>query len=165
MIDQKTLMSLVSYDPETGVFTRLKGTGKGAAAGKQSQGCVDKSNGYRRLCVNGKQYYAHRLAWLYMTGEWPAEQIDHINVDRADNRFTNLRQANNAQNNQRSKARADSKTGVLGVSWHNKAGKYVAQIRHLGRTIYLGLHDSVDAAVIVRQAAERRLHTHHRSAA
>lgn len=163
MIDQKTLMSLVSYDPETGVFTRLKGTGKGAAAGYKTMVSLDASNGYRRLCIGGKPYYAHRLAWLYMTGNWPAHQIDHVNMDRADNRFANLRQADNAQNNQRSKARADSKTGVLGVSWHKKSGKYVAQIRHRGRSIYLGLHDSIDAAVITRQAAERQLHTHHRS--
>lgn len=165
MIDHDTLLSLVSYDPETGEFTRLKGTGKGARAGTKTLGSIDKSNGYRKICVAGKQRYAHRLAWFYMTKKWPKNQIDHINLDRADNRFVNLRPATNAQNNQRSKARSDSKTGVLGVIWHKKAGKYVAQIGHLGRTIYLGLYESIDAALIARQTAEKQLHTHHRSAA
>ncbi|MEN9885642.1 MAG: hypothetical protein RL758_220 [Pseudomonadota bacterium] len=164
MIDQQTLKIFVSYNPETGEFTRLKGTGKGAAAGTVSAGALDSSTGYRKLCVAGKPYYAHRLAWLYMTGSWPEDQIDHVNHRRDDNRFCNLRPATNAQNNQRTKARSDSKTGVLGVSWHKKANKYMAQIRHLGNTIYLGLHESVDAAVAARKAAEVRYHSHHRSA-
>lgn len=163
-MDQKTLMSFLSYDPTTGIFTRLKGTGKGAAEGVKTLGSLDTSTGYRKICVQGRQYYAHRLAWLYMTGEWPKEQIDHINRDRADNAFKNLRPANNAQNNQRSAPRADSKTGVLGVSWHKRGGKYVAQLRHLGRTIYLGLHDSIESAIKARRAAELQYHSHHRSA-
>ena len=165
MIDQATLKLFVSYDPETGRFTRLKGTGKGAKAGVITLGALDKSNGYRKLCIAGKQQYAHRLAWLYMTGSWPEDQIDHINMDRSDNRFANLRQANNAQNNQRSKARADSKTGVLGVSWHKKANKYIAQIRHLGKQSYLGLYDSISDAAAARRMAEEQYHSHHRSAA
>lgn len=164
-MDQQALKTMLSYDPATGEFTRLRGTGKGAAAGTKTKGCIDKSNGYRKICVLGRQHYAHRLAWLYMTGKWPDEQIDHKNLDRADNRLDNLRPASNAENNQRSRARADSKTGLLGVCWHKKAGKYVAQIRHLGKTIYLGLHDSVESAVAARQAAELKLQTHHRSAA
>jgi hypothetical protein len=165
MMDQKQLQEFLSYDPSTGMFTRLKGTGKGAAAGTQTLGAIDNSTGYRRICVCGKQYYAHRLAWLYMTGAFPKAQIDHKNQVRSDNRFENLREADNAQNNQRSKARADSKTGVLGVSWHKRAGKFVAQIRHRGQSRYLGLYDSMDAAVAARQDAEKQLHTHHRSAA
>lgn len=164
MMDFTTLKTLVSYNPETGEFTRLKGTGKGAGAGTVTLGALDTSTGYRKLCVGGKQQYAHRLAWLYMTGEWPAAQIDHINEARGDNRFSNLRPANNAENNQRSKARADSKTGVLGVSWHRKAGKYMAQIRHSGQGVYLGLYASLSEATAVRHAAERKYHSHHRSA-
>jgi hypothetical protein len=163
-MDQSTLKSLVSYSPETGEFTRLKGTGKGAAKGAVTKGCVDKSTGYRKICIQGKQLYAHRVAWLYMTGQWPEDQIDHKNMDRADNKFDNLRQANNAENNQRSRARADSKTKVLGVCWHKKAEKYVAQIKHQGNAIYLGLHNSIESAVAARQTAELQLHTHHRSA-
>lgn len=103
-MDQEALKLLLTYNPETGEFTRLKGTGKGAAAGTVTKGCIDKSNGYRRICVQGKQRYAHRVAWLYMTGQWPKDQIDHKNMDRSDNRFGNLRQANNSENNQRSRA-------------------------------------------------------------
>lgn len=164
-MDQEALKRLLTYNPKTGEFTRLKGAGKGAAAGAVTKGCIDKSNGYRRICVQGKQRYAHRVAWLYMTGQWPEDQIDHKNMDRSDNRFDNLRQANNSENNQRSRARSDSQTQVLGVSLHKKAGKYIAQIRHQGQSRYLGLHNSIESAVSARQAAELQLHTHHRSAA
>ena len=164
-MDADRLRALVRYNPDTGEFTRLVGTGKGAAAGTVTLGAVDASTGYRRLCVGGRQHYAHRLAWLYMTGHWPAEQIDHINGDRADNRCANLREATNAQNNQRTRARADSGTGVLGVSWHRRAGKYIAQLRHEGVNHYLGLFDSVESAAHARRAAEARFFTHHRSAA
>jgi hypothetical protein len=164
-MNQADLKLLVSYDPETGGFTRLVGTGKGAHAGAVVLGALDRSTGYRKLCVGGKQLYAHRLAWLYMTGRWPVDQIDHRNEDRSDNRFCNLREADNAQNNQRSKARRDSRTGVLGVSWHKRGQKYVAQIKHRGASIYLGMYDSIDAAKAARQRAEAQYHTHHRSAA
>lgn len=164
MIDAATLKTFVAYNPDTGEFVRLKGTGKGAKLGTVTLGSVDTSTGYRRVCVGGRQYYAHRLAWLYMSGVWPEDQIDHINHDRADNRFCNLRPANNAQNNQRSAARADSDTGVLGVCWHKRAGKYMAQIQHLGKTVYLGLHSSLESAIEARRTAEVRYHSHHRSA-
>lgn len=163
-MNQADLKLLVAYDPETGSFTRLVGTGKGAHVGAVTLGAIDRSTGYRKLCVGGKRWLAHRLAWLYMTGRWPADQVDHRNEDRSDNRFCNLREADNAQNNQRTKARKDSRTGVLGVSWHKRGKKYVAQIRHHGATIYLGMYDSIAAAKTARQQAEIQYHTHHRSA-
>lgn len=156
-MDEQTLKQFVLYDENTGVFERLIGTGKGASVGTKTKGCLDVSNGYRKISINGKQYYAHRLAWLYMTGKWPLDQIDHVNEIRDDNRFENLREANNAQNNQRSKARSDSKTKVLGVFWHKKAKKYVAQIRNLNQTIYLGLYETIEMASSARKKAELEL--------
>lgn len=162
-MDQKTLRQFVFYDASTGFFERLKGTGKGASVGVKTKGSLDKSTGYRKISVKGKQYYSHRLAWLYMTGRWPADQIDHKNEVRDDNRFENLREANNSQNNQRSKARLDSKTKVLGVSWHKKAKKYVAQIRNCNQTIYLGLYTTIEMASAARKKAESDLNFIHRS--
>lgn len=89
----------------------------------------------------------HRLAFLYMTGEWPAHQVDHINADRADNKWANLREATisvNAQN--RRAALAGSSSGLLGASWDSKHERWKAQIRVNGRTRHLGYFGSPEAA-------------------
>jgi len=163
MLNQSILKKLISYNAETGEFTRLIGSGKGAALGTKTKGSLDKTNGYLKLCIKGKQYYSHRLAWLYMTGHWPPEQIDHKNEIRTDNRFDNLRLANNAQNNQRSKPRSDSDTQILGVCWNKKAKKYIAQITHNKRHYYLGVYDYLHDAILARRNAENSLHDYHRS--
>ena len=85
------------YNPNTGVFTWVK-INSNRIKIDSAPGYVQ--NGYLRIAVGGKQYQAHRLAWLYMTGQMPAEFIDHINGDRTDNRFLNLRECTSQQNNE-----------------------------------------------------------------
>lgn len=92
-LTQEVLKSLLYYDPETGIFVWLV-TRQRSPAGKEAGGYDEK--GYRRICVNGTKVRAHRLAWLYMTGEWPEDQLDHINGLKDDNRFVNLREATNS---------------------------------------------------------------------
>lgn len=105
MLDQQTLKSLLKYDPETGEFIWLVSS-KRAKAGDVA-GCWT-SNGYRGIKIDNVRHLAHRLAWLYMTGEWPRQMIDHIDRDTGNNRFANLRDvdaktnANNAKRNIRS---------------------------------------------------------------
>jgi len=95
MIDADTLRSLVDYDSDTGVFTSRAGR-RGVTRGR-TLGRADVT-GYFRFMVKGRQYLAHRLAWLYVYGEWPANEIDHIDGDKGNNRICNLREATRSQN-------------------------------------------------------------------
>jgi hypothetical protein len=136
---QARLHEVLNYDQETGVFTWKPR--KGCRAG-QPLGC-DNGNGYLRITVDGVSHYAHRLAWVYMNGSTDAEHIDHINGNRADNRIANLRPATPKQNQEnRHGAQRNSKSGVLGVSWHKRAGKW--QAHRSGE--YLGLYPTQEAA-------------------
>lgn len=117
-----------------------------------------KGDGYIRICVDQRDYKAHRLAWLFMTGEWPAGDIDHINGNREDNRWANLRVvtcAMNAQN--RRKAHSNNKsTGVLGVS--KDRGRFMASIFVDGKSRKLGRFLTVEEAEAAYLNAKRKHH-------
>ena len=127
MITQQILKENLHYEPETGIFTRLKSLGNAVKIGDVAG--YDASNGYRFIEVCGKRYLAHRLAWLWMTAQWPREEIDHINLSKADNRWSNLREATRSQNAAHRKAQANNTHGWKGVSWHRKTQKWRAIIR------------------------------------
>ena len=150
-LTQQRLKELLVYDPETGVFTwrkdRADNARRGAIAGSP------KSDGYMRLCIDGRRYRAHRIAWLYVTGKWPTKEIDHINGDGLDNRWANLREATRSQNMCNTALRADNKSGFKGVSWVTARRKWHAQIA--GKS--LGHFDNLEAAArAYRKAATER---------
>lgn len=122
---------LLNYDAETGQFTwRVDRTGKarvGARAGTL------QNNGAASIGIDGKVYLAHRLAWLWTHGEWPASGIDHINGDRSDNRLDNLRSATPMQNGANRCLDRRNKSGYRGVSWHKDKQMWLAQITVAGR--------------------------------
>lgn len=157
MLDQQTLAEHLSYDRETGEFTRLRTSG-GVWAGLVR--VKPDADGYTVIRVAGKKYKAHRLAWLASHGEWPAGEIDHINGVKTDNRLVNLRvvtKHENAQNKHR--AQSNSKSGVKGVTFHKATGKWAANIVSLQKHHHLGLFDRVeDAAAAYAKAAA----IHHR---
>ena len=128
------LRELLAYDPATGIFTwRVsRGGAKGRAAGH-----LDR-DGYLRVMIDGAQYYAHRLAWLYMTGEWPANQMDHKNGETGDNRFVNLREATRSQNQKNVRTHRDNASGFKGVVLDKPNKRWRAKIDHAGRTHFLG---------------------------
>ncbi|WP_395454812.1 HNH endonuclease signature motif containing protein [Azospirillum melinis] len=149
---QERVRELFNYDPETGIFTwRISRTGSIRVG--QVAGTVRKVTGYVRIHVDGKFYYAHRLAWLYMTGEWPAEEIDHINRQGGDNRFANLRPASRAQNGGNTSIRRRNKSGVKGVSWYKRGRKWKAQIMMNGKNCSLGCFNTISEAAAAYAAA------------
>lgn len=132
-ITQKRLREVLHYNPATGLFhwkVSRGGVTKGGVAGRVHD------NGYVRISVDKKRYYAHRLVFLFMEGEFPPEQVDHINMHRADNRWSNLRKASVSENMHNRNIRRHSSVGVKGVS-KNKSG-YSARIRVDKNSIYLG---------------------------
>lgn len=107
--------------------------------------------------VDGRRYLAHRLAWLIMTGEWPATEVDHRDTDPGNNAWTNLRLATRSQNMQNRRAAGrNSATGVLGVS--PCRSRYRAVIKTSGRIRHLGVFATVEAAEAAYLAAKVELH-------
>lgn len=148
------LRKLLSYDPTTGEFTRIKSSG-GRFAGSKA-GCKNTA-GYIVIRVDDRLYLAHRLAWLYVTGDWPQHDIDHINGERTDNRFSNLRECNMSLNLQnRRRANTNNKLGLLGVIALRNG--YTASINVLGKQVWLGMHKTPEAAHAAYIKAKRKLH-------
>lgn len=151
------LRKLFHYDPETGVFTRLVSTSNSTKIGEVMQ--PDRS-GYVRFSIDWRKHFAHRLAWLYMTGEWPAEEIDHKDRNPSNNRWSNLRPATFKENHENSIEQRNNTSGRRGVQWFKNTGKWWARISHHGRRISLGYYASKAEAIEVRELAEAMLYTH-----
>lgn len=144
LITQGLLKEVIDYDPSTGVF-RWKIARHKVAAGSVA-GQFLHHRGYVKIKIFGIAYIAHRLAWLYMTGEWPKDQIDHINMDRADNRFCNLREAGNGQNHMNQPHK--NRTGFKGVAYHPwlKEKPFEAKIKTGGINRSLGCYATAEEA-------------------
>ena len=151
------LRELFSYDPDTGIFTR-RTSGGGAKAGSVAGHAA--YDGYVYIQADGKRYSAHRLAWLFVHGRWPAEQTDHINGIRSDNRIANLREASNTEN-QQNRHRAPTKNvscGLLGASWHKGGKCWQSRITMHGKKIHLGNFGTAEEAHAAYLKAKVRLH-------
>lgn len=150
MITQARLKELLQYDPASGEFTWLVRRGRsapiGGIAGRISKAKRDAGGGYRWIGIDGKEYLAHRLAWLYMTGSEPSHEIDHRNNARSDNRFRNLREADDSQNMANKARQANNTSGFKGVSLNKATGKFVANIQRRGSQKYLGLFSTPELA-------------------
>jgi len=153
-ITQEYLRSIFHYDPETGVFTRLKSHRKDRV-GKAS-GTIN-NHGYVQISVDNVRYLAHHLAWIYMTGEHP-DQIDHINVNSADNAWLNLRKATTSQNIRNQGVRKNNTSGYKGVTYNKNAKKWLAQIKINRQPKYLGLFNCPTAAYIAYCQEANELH-------
>lgn len=139
-IEHAELRRIVHYEPVTGVFRWLVAINKKAVVGREIGG-VNKVLGYIVIGIGGKRYYAHRLAWFYMTGQWP-DMVDHRDGDGLNNKWENLRLATKRENALNSKRSSANKSGLKGVSWHAGGKKWQA---HCGPK-YIGLFDTPEQA-------------------
>lgn len=148
---------LLHYDPATGVFTWKVKTNKSRNSVGKVAGVADRKTGYVLVGIDYQHIRAHRLAWLYMTGSMPANEIDHINTNKSDNGWANLREATTQTNGQnKRKANKNSIVGLLGVSPHR--GRYMARIKVDGKHKYLGTFDTPHDAHHAYVDAKRVMH-------
>lgn len=155
-LTQERLRYLLDYDPESGLFSWKNPQSKRCKVG-QVAGSVD-GGGYVQISIDGKRYKAHRLAHLHMTGEFPENEVDHINRVKTDNRWSNLREATSQQNKMNS-YRADKNTsGKKGVSWNKQMDKWMAYISVDGKNYHLGYYNDIEDAATAYATIAKILH-------
>lgn len=150
ILTAERLREVLDYNAETGVFVWKQRTGSRSVPG-QVAGC-DHSLGYRFVCVDGKRYKEHRLAWFYVHGVWPLGEVDHIDGSRNNNVISNLRDVSKSVNQQNLRAaKSHNKSGLLGVTKRKKGG-WCARIT-------IGTFDTPEEAHAAYVEAKRRLHS------
>lgn len=146
-VTHERLTERLDYDPATGVF-RWRHNGRRAG--------TPHVDGYIQIMIDYRPYREHRLAWLYVHGAWPPDQIDHINGVRTDNRIANLRLASHTENSRNRKVGKNNLIGVKGVSHQKK--RYRAEIQADGRRIVLGTFATAEEAHAAYSAAAEQFH-------
>jgi hypothetical protein len=147
---------LFDYYPKMGALVWKKRlsirTPIGTVAGfKQLKGRI-------KIGINGKEYMAHRIIWLWMTGKWPEYEIDHRDEDQSNNRWKNLRHATPSQNHRNRGPQSNNKTGYKGVCFVARDKKFMAYIKHNGKQINLGLYSTTAEASEARRKAALKIH-------
>jgi len=152
------LREVLDYDPNTGVFGWRCSTAHqirvGAVAGCHKNNTSGTT--YRRIHIDGGNYYAHRLAWLYVHGQWPVGEIDHKDRDGLNNAIANLREATHQQNGRNVCTKRRGRCGMRGVTY--RRGKFRAEITVNGKWLCLGTYATPNDAARVRDAAARLWH-------
>ena len=137
------LRDILSYNPETGDFL-WKVSRQGRKFGIPT-GYLGR-DGARTIRIDRTSYLAHRLAWFHYYGQWPKDQIDHINCNRSDNRIVNLRESSQLENRHNIRKNSNNTSGYKGVSWHADTAKWRARITYMHKEYHLGLFDTAEEA-------------------
>ena len=159
MLSQQVICEMFNYDPATGLLTWRAPASNRAAIGGEA-GWFQKP-GYRYVGIAGKKFLVHRVIWLYVTGKWPAAQIDHRDTNRINNRWNNLREATHSQNEMNKGMRGGlrrNKAGVKGVYYDARRNKWAAEIRAAGVRHHLGRFPTKAAAAMAHKKAAQELH-------
>lgn len=151
MITQESLKSLLHYNAETGVFTWISGVRLGVVAGSSSKR-------YAVIHIGDKYFQSHRLVWLYVHGEFPLNDIDHINGNKHDNRIENLRNATRSENKCNCPRSKRNTSGYKGVDWSKSKGKWRVRIKLLGKSYSVGYFDDVLEAFGAYCMAAKKMH-------
>ncbi len=154
MLTLEELKYNLDYNSDAGVFTRLV-SNTGAVKVGDVAGWV-QPNGYTYIRVLSKAYLAHRLAWFYVNGVWPSDEIDHIDGVRGNNAILNLRECDKFQNQCNTLPRKDSLCKSKGVDFMKLKGKFRARIRVRGKDIHLGIFDTEEEASLSYQVASKK---------
>jgi hypothetical protein len=156
ILSQDRLKELLHYNQETGEFIRTK-AGKGFKVGDVAGYVI--TNKYIQITVDNKRYLAHRLVFKYLGIDLEGKSVDHIDGNRQNNRFENLRLATNKENCQnRRKASVRNKSGLLGAYYHKKSDKFISEIRLDDKKEYLGIFDTAEEAHQAYIARKREIH-------
>jgi len=163
--DRNEILRDLDYDTKTGAFTwktrpstEHRAASFNANYAGQEAGNVDISTGYRRIRLRGRIRFAHRLAWIVVHGPIPdGYDIDHKNMDRADNSIENLRLATNSQNQANSYGNGLIKSGLKGAYTANAGRTWFSQIMSAGKRVYLGSFSTKEAAAAAYYRAAKRL--------
>jgi len=170
MLTQKLLKELLHYDPETGIFTWKERSRKyftsdwsfktwnSMHSGKVTGNIAGK--GYLQITILYISYLSHRLAWLYVYGEFPIDHTDHVNRVKHDNRIVNLRAVSCSDNLKNQKIRINNTSGCNGVHWIKSSKKWRGRISVNCKVIHLGVHEDWFEAVCARKSAERKYGFH-----
>jgi len=152
-VSQERLAELLDYDPETGLFVWRPRKGPAKRFNGKIAGAAH-TKGYVRIVIDQKNYFAHRLAWFYVHGVWPPEDVDHINGVRNDNRIANLRLASRSENLANKVCGSDRR----GVCWHKKAKKWAVSVKAARKSHHIGLFDDLEEAVKAAARARENIH-------
>lgn len=156
VLNQKSLLQVLEYIPETGDFIRLTSFGVSAIRGSKAGG-LTKAN-YSIIALGKNRYYAHRLAFLYMLGEMPPEDVDHIDGNPLDNSWKNLRLASKSDNLCNQKLRIDNNSGVKNVIYLKDCEKYTVTVTKFGKRNYIGRFDTLEEATLAATEARNTIH-------
>lgn len=153
-VTAKEASANLSYDPLTGLFA-WRNAREGRQLGRAA-GSLNKVSGYTTICINGRNFLAHRIAWLFVYGCMPCE-LDHINGRRSDNRIENLREVTRSQNCQNTDVPPkNNKTGIRGVFFDRAKNRYRTELRLNGKSVYHHRFKTLKEAAVARKRAERR---------
>ena len=165
-----TLRKLLSYDPETGelvwltrdtsFFSDESHANRWNARYANTRAFQTVYYGYLHGHILKKHYYAHRVCWAIYYGKWPADQIDHINGNRADNRISNLRDVSHSDNQKNTKLRHDNKSGVPGIDWKADCALWRARASRNGKRYLIGYFKNLDDAIAARMLAQSNENYH-----
>lgn len=148
--DAQYLRGILKYDPETGLWLRIRGS---AGRGRSIDVGYIEPNGRLRICIRGRRHYPNRLAWLYMTGEWPSLEVDHVDRDKANDKWANFRLATEDQQQANKVRDAQSKTGYVGIRKLKRNPRYLVIIQKDSRCVYRVRCNTLEEAIAARERA------------